>query len=204
MAYRLGELAVDDREAGTLSLQGDGFAAAGETASLLDSAGVQRYLGMSRDEAAAAQALARRYRDAVSRAMSGRDWQPPQLDPATAAARRELDAGVERLLGAARARKLERLSLRIRGADALADDRVASTLALTGEQRERIASLARDNEAAQARVASEFANVRLAGRDALQRRGVDAHRSGERPLLDVLTPQQRAAFERMLDDARAQ
>ena len=47
MAYRAGELRVDDPEAGELRVTGDGYAAAGEVVTLLVSPDVHLLLGMS-------------------------------------------------------------------------------------------------------------------------------------------------------------
>ena len=54
MAYRLGELRVDDPETGELRVKGDGYAAAGELVTLIVSPEVHRLLDMTDDEIAGA------------------------------------------------------------------------------------------------------------------------------------------------------
>jgi hypothetical protein len=85
MAYRFGELRLDDPEAGRLRVTGDGYAAAGELVTLIVSPEVHRLLGMSDDEVAGASEIDRRYREALRRIYSGGHWGPPHVDPAAPA-----------------------------------------------------------------------------------------------------------------------
>ena len=100
MAYRSGELRLDDPEAGRLRVTGDGYAAAGELVTLIVSPDVQRFLGMSDDEVARASEIDRRYREALRRTYAGHAWRSPHIDPAALPARQDVEREVERLLGA--------------------------------------------------------------------------------------------------------
>jgi hypothetical protein len=80
MAYRAGELRVDDPEAGELRVTGDGYAAAGEVVTLLVSPDVHLLLGMSEEEVAGASEIDRRYREALRQLYSGGQWRPPHVD----------------------------------------------------------------------------------------------------------------------------
>src|SRR3712207_1178263 len=169
MAYRAGELRIDDPEAGALRVTGDGYAAAGEVVTLLVSPDVHLLLGMSGEEVARAAEIERRYREALRQLYSGAEWRPPHVDPAALPARQEVEREVERLLGGERAARLRRLSWRVRGGDALLDEDVADVLRLTGEQRRLVATVAEQNEAEYTRVLAESSAVR----------GPGAQRSGD-------------------------
>jgi hypothetical protein len=203
MAYRAGELRVDDPEAGELRVTGDGYAAAGEVVTLVVSPDVQRLLGMSEEEAAAAADIDRRYREALRQVYSGGAWRPPPVDPAALPARQEVERAVGRLLGEERTARLRRLSWRVRGGDALLDEDLADTLRLTDEQRRRVAAVAEENEAEYARVLAEHSAVRGRGArrssdsSGLLGRARDADVAGSARLLALLTPEQRARFARL-------
>ena len=203
MAYRAGELRVDDPEAGELRVTGDGYAAAGEVVTLLVSPDVHLLLGMSEEEVARAAQIERRYREALRQLYSGGEWRPPHVDPAALPARQEAEREVGRLLGEQRAARLRRLSWRVRGGDALLDEDVADVLRLTGEQRRRVATVAEANEAEYARVLAEAGAVRGrgAGRSSdssgLRGRAREADHAGSARLLELLTPEQRERFTRM-------
>jgi hypothetical protein len=203
MAYRAGELRIDDPEAGELRLMGDGYAAAGEVVTLLVSPDVHLLLGMSGEEVARAAQIERRYREALRQVYSAGEWHPPHVDPAAQPARDEVEREVGRLLGSERAARLRRLSWRVRGGDALLDEDLADTLRLTDEQRRRVAAVAEENEAEYARVLAEHSAVRDrgAGRSSdsseLLGRARDADVAGSARLLAVLTPAQRERFARL-------
>ena len=203
MAYRAGELRVDDPEAGELRVTGDGYAAAGEVVTLLVSPDVHLLLGMSGEEVARASEIERRYREALRQLYSGGQWRPPPVDPAALPARQEVEREVERLLGEERAARLRRLSWRVRGGDALLDEDVADVLRLTGEQRRLVATVAEQNEAEYTRVLAESSAVRSRGAQrsgdsaGFQGRVRDADAAGSARLLELLTPEQRECFTRL-------
>jgi hypothetical protein len=206
MAYRSGELRLDDPEAGRLRVTGDGYAAAGDLVTLIVSPDVQRFLGMSDDEVARASEIDRRYREALRRTYASHPWQPTHVDPAALPARQEVEREVERLLGAERTARLHRLSWRVRGGDALLDEDVAGVLNITEEQRRQMVTVAQENEREYARVLAESSAVR--GR-AAQRTGdstgfadrvADADEAGSARLLALLTPGQQAQFTRLRAD----
>jgi hypothetical protein len=200
MAYRFGELRIDDPEVGQLWVTGDGYAAAGELVTLIVSPDVHRLLGMSDDEVAAASEIDRRYREALRRIYAGGHWGPPHVDPAAAPARREVERAVEQLLGEERTSALHRLSWRIRDGDALLDDGVADVLHLTEDQRGRLTRVAEENEREHARLLAEVSAVRGRGADrlsdsaGLEGRARSADEAGSARLLALLTAEQRERF----------
>lgn len=206
MAYRSGELRLDDPEAGRLRVTGDGYAAAGDLVTLIVSPDVQRFLGMSDDEVARASEIDRRYREALRQTYAGDAWRPPHLDPAALPARQEVEREVERLLGAERGARLHRLSWRVRGGDALLDEDVAGVLGLTEEQRRQVAMVAEENEREYTRVLAASSAVR--GREARRTgdsagfadRVAAAGEAGSARLLALLTPGQREQFTRLRAD----
>jgi hypothetical protein len=203
MAYRAGELRIDDPEAGELRVAGDGYAAAGEVVTLLVSPDVHLLLGMSEEEVTRAARIERRYREALRQLYAGGQWRPPQVDPAARSARQEVEREVGRLLGGERAARLRRLSWRVRGGDALLDEDVADVLHLTAEQRRLLATVAADNEREYTRVLAEAGAVRGRGAQrssdssGLRGRARDADDAGSARLLELLTPEQRERFTRM-------
>jgi hypothetical protein len=203
MAYRAGELRVDDPEAGELRVTGDGYAAAGEVVTLLVSPDVHLLLGMSEEEVARASEIERRYRQALRQLYSGGEWRPPHVDPAALPARQEVEREVARLLGGERAARLRRLSWRVRGGDALLDEDVAGALRLTEEQRRLVATAAEENEREYTRVLAESSAVRGRGAQrsgdsaGLQGRVRDVDAVGSARLLELLTPEQRELFTRL-------
>jgi hypothetical protein len=199
-AYRLGSITVQDKQAGTLVLEGDGYAAAGEINTLLVNPGVAAFLGMSQDEQNAARALVDTYRRALQQLYSTGEWKPPSLDPGARSARAELAAGVERLFGPERAARLKQLSWRLRGGDALLDEEVASRLQLTDAERAAIAEAATRAEEENQRALKSISHVRqgrLASPQPLEESGRDASRVADERLLVLLTPEQRERFEEM-------
>src|SRR5262245_26996004 len=102
-----------------LTLHGDGFAAAGELASLAASPDVHSFVALSPEEVARAGELGARYRQALTELYRQRAWKPPHVDPAAASARQALWTGVRTLLGPERAERLRRLSWRLLDGDAL-------------------------------------------------------------------------------------
>ncbi len=203
MAYRAGELRIDDPEAGELRVVGDGYAAAGEVVTLLVSPDVHLLLGMSGEEVAQAAQIERRYREALRQLYSGGEWRPPHVDPAALPARQEVEREVVRLLGEQRAARLRRLSWRVRGGDALLDEAVADVLDLTEGQRRRVATVAEESEAEYARVLAEYSAVRGRGvgrssdSSGLLGRARDADVAGSARLLALLTSEQRERFARL-------
>jgi hypothetical protein len=206
MAYRSGELRLDDPEAGRLQVTGDGYAAAGELVTLIVSPDVQRFLGMSDDEVARASEIDRRYREDLRRTYASSAWRPTHVDPAALPARQEVAREVERLLGAERTARLHRLSWRVRGGDALLDEDVAGVLRLTEEQRRQAATVAEENEREYTRVLAESSAVR--GRAARRTgdparfadRVADADEAGSARLLSLLTSEQQEQFTRLRAD----
>jgi hypothetical protein len=203
MAYRSGELRLDDPEAGRLRVTGDGYAAAGELVTLIVSPDVQRFLGMSDDEVARASEIDRRYREALRRTYVDHAWRPTHLDPAARPARQEAAREIGRLLGEERAEELHRLSWRVRGGDALLDEDVAGVLHLTDEQRRQLVAVAEENEREYARVLAEYSAVRGRGSQrtsdaaGLGGRVADADAAGSARLLALLTPGQQEQFTRL-------
>ena len=203
MAYRAGELRIDDPEAGELRVAGDGYAAAGEVVTLLVSPDVHLLLGMSGEEVARAAQIERRYRGTLQQLYAGGGWRPPHVDPAALPARQEVEREVGRLLGGERAARLRRLSWRVRGGDALLDEDVADVLHLTAEQRRLLATVAADNEREYTRVLAESSAVRGRGAQrsgdsaGFQGRVREADAVGSARLLELLTPEQRERFTRM-------
>jgi hypothetical protein len=197
MAYRAGELRVDDPEAGPLRVSGDGYAAAGELVTLVVSPDVQRFLGMSDGEVAEASEIDRRYRRALRDVYASGAWRPPHVDPAARPAQREAQRAVEALLGDERTERLRRLSRRIRGGDALLDPDVADALRLTASQRDRLAEVTEENERDYTRVLAEAGAVRsrgadrLGNRSVLRERAARADAAGSARLLALLTTEQR-------------
>lgn len=199
-AYRLGRITVQDEQAGTLVLEGDGYAAAGEISTLLVNPDVVAFLGMTEDEQKAARAIVDTYRRSLQQLYSSGEWKPPSLDPRARSARAELAAGVERLLGATRTSRLQPLSWRLRGGDALVDEEVASRLQLTDAQRVAIAAAAARAEEENQRALKSISHVRqgrLTSPQPLEEAGRDASRVADERLLALLTPEQREQFEEM-------
>jgi len=194
VAYRLGRLTVRDPEAGVLEPLGDGFAAAGEPVTLAVEGAVQRWLGMSADETREARRIADEYRSSVSAAYATGEWVAPHRHAGVQHARKAADDALAALLGTHRARQLERLSWRLRNADALLDEEVAAALGLTPEQRQALLAVMDENEASRLRLFAEIAAVRLSSEADLQERGRRYEEAGAERLLALLTPQQRAAF----------
>jgi hypothetical protein len=203
MAYRFGELRLDDPEAGQLRVNGDGYAAAGELTTLIVSPDVHRFLGMSDGEVAGASEIDRRYREALRQIYSSGDWRPPHVDPAALPPRKEVEREVERLLGEDRTSRLHRLSWRVRSGDALLDERVADLLRLTDEQRRQVATVAEENEREYARLLAEGsaergrAAERVSDSSGLQDRAMSANEGGHARLLALLTPEQQERFARL-------
>jgi hypothetical protein len=198
VVYRLGELTVHDPEAGALTLQGDGFAAAGEIATLLVSPDVQRFLQMSPEESVRAADLVARYREALAQLYRDGRWKPSHVDPVAGPARQTLSSGVRTLLGSERAERLKRLSWRVLNGNALTDEDLADALHLTPVQREAIAETAIANEADHQRVLTEIQAVRLRDKSQLAERGRQATQAGNERLKALLTPEQRQRFEALL------
>lgn len=202
MAFRQGELRAEDREAGRLSVQGDGYAAAGELVTLVTSPDVHRILGMSAPEIARAVRIGERYREALRSIYASGQWRPPHADEATLPARRAVDDAVIQLLGPERSARVRRLSWRIRSGDALLDSEVAAVLRLTSDQRGEIVRIAEENERAAAAALSATNHAR--GRGARLSDPAVLHESARRVndagharLLAVLTPEQRARFAQL-------
>jgi len=198
--YRLGTITVQDEEAGALVLDGDGFAAAGEIATLLTNAAVGKYLGLSESEMKRARELVDDYRSALTKLYADGHWVPPSLDPQARTAREHFASGVERLLGPERAARLKRLSWRIRGGTALVDDDVAETLQLTPLQRTSIAEAAQQSEQENQRLLQSIGHARqgrLMSHRPLEEAGQDAARAADEHLTALLTPEQRERFELM-------
>jgi hypothetical protein len=196
-AYRLGTLNVHDEQAGSLALEGDGFAAAGEISTLVANPGVVKYLGLSDSEARQAQELVAAYRQALQDIGQSAQWTPPSLDTRAAPARTELAARVAQLLGPERDAALRRLSWRIRDGFALVDDDVASALELTPEQRAAVAEAARTAEHDNQAVLRSVAPRRLGTHQPIEDAGREATSTSSERLRAILTPEQQSRFERM-------
>jgi hypothetical protein len=196
--YRLGTLRVQDEEFGELALQGDGYAAAGELASLLASREVTRVLALAATEQAAIDEALGAYRQSVSRLYEGGPSEPPSTDVRMPPLQADLESDVERVLGPERTARLLRLSWRVRGGEALAEPAVAAALALTPEQRVRLARELQESEADNARIlrsVSGARDARLASPQPLESAGQDAVRASSERMLSVLTPEQRDRFD---------
>jgi hypothetical protein len=200
VVYRFDRLEVRDPEAGGLVIDGDGFASAGEPATLLANPRVQQFLGMSGTEAAAAAEIVREYRDSLKGAYAHGAWQPPRLDPATLPFRSRLSGKVEALLGPARAARLRRLSWRISGADALLEPEVADALGLSSEQRRNLAATARSNESDHQQLLSDVRAVRMRNDGSLEDRARKNDLAGQTKLMAILTDEQRTEFTRLLGE----
>jgi hypothetical protein len=196
-AYRLGTITVQDEYAGSLVLEGDGFAAAGEISTLLVNPAVARYLGLSTTDAQSAQQIVSAYRQTLTDLYRGGAWAAPSLDPHAAPARAQLRAQTQRLLGPQRAAALDQLSWRVRDGFALVDDDVAETLRLTPAQRTAIAEAAKEGERDNQDVLRSIGRGRLATHQPIEDAGHDASDRSSARLLALLTAEQRHQFDRM-------
>lgn len=204
--YRLGQIHIEDAHAGALDLEGDGFAAAGETVTLLPNAAVARYLGLSDEEARQAREIVASYRSALTRLYSASNsWVPPTLDERARSAQADLATAVAALLGAERTARLNALSWRVRDGFALVDAEVATRLGLTAAQRSAIAAAAADEEQNNQRVLRNQpgGRPRSDGRgrptshQPIEDAGRDFVRRGSERILSLLTPEQRQRFDAM-------
>lgn len=195
MAYRFGRLTVRDPEFGSLELEGDGFAAAGEAIRLVLDPAVQKQLGLSDDAARAAEAIWRRYQQEVS---ADHDAAEDAAAGAPPVPRRRTDAegALSRLLPAPAYRRLQELSWRIRGGDALLEEDVARALGLSAAQREELTRLAGENEEGSRELYRGMAGARVTEAAFRERARHHAEAASER-LLAVLTPEQAKAFDVM-------
>jgi hypothetical protein len=196
-AYRLGTLNFHDEQAGSLVLEGDGFAAAGEIGTLVANPGVAKYLGLSESDERRARELVDAYRQALQNIGQSGRWTPPSLDERAAPARTELAAQVAQLLGPERDAALRRLSWRVRDGFALVDDDVASALELTPEQRAAVADAARKAEQDNQAVLRTVTPRRLATHQPIEAAGREATSASSGRLRAILTPEQQSRFERM-------
>jgi hypothetical protein len=197
VAYRLGRLRVHDPEIGPLELQGDGYAAAGELVTLVAEPGVQRWLGMTADEAREAVQVVDAYRQEVSAAYASGEWLPPHRHAGAGQARAKAEARIATLLGDDRARRLARVSRRLRGADSLLDEDVAAAIGLSAAQRQALLAAMDENEAARAQLFRELRPLRLESPADLEERGKRDEESGAERLFALITAPQREAFERL-------
>jgi len=199
-SYRLGMITVEDEEVGTLDLEGDGFAAAGELSTLLTNFTIHRLFGLNKAEISAAGTLVDEYRAALRMVYGDGHWIPPSLDPRTSAARAQLAADAEQLLGKDRFARLQRLSWRILDGSALADDEVAGLLTLSPSQRAEILSMAALAEAENQQVlrsVSHLRQPRLATDRPIADAGRAAAKDSDARLRDVLTLEQRRQFDQI-------
>jgi len=197
MAYRFGRLTVRDPVFGPLQLEGDGFAAAGEPVRLALNRAVQERLGLSASAALEAQAIWQRYKEALDADYA--EGTPAESFPRERVARRgraEAEAALARLLTSSTYRRLQELSWRIRGGDALLDDEVAEALALTDEQREALARMAGTSATEMQQFYRDISAARVAEADFQERASRQTEGASER-LLSVLTPEQLKAFSEM-------
>lgn len=197
MPYRLGRLHIDDPDLGRLEIEGDGFAAAGEPVTLVVEPTVQEHLQMLEEERAVALGIVRAYRQAVSAEYASGDWVPPHRHPGVRRARQEAEARLDEMLGPERASRLQRLSWRLRGADALLDDDLASVLRLSDEQREALMVTMDAREAGKTEIFEAIRGVRLATAEPLEELGRRYELSTSELLLAVLKPRQREEFDRI-------
>jgi len=204
--YRLGQIRIEDEHAGSLDLEGDGFAAAGELSTLLPNGTVAKYLGLSDEEARKAQEIAESYRSSLTGLYGTSDaWVPPSLDDRAQAAQRRLSTAVEDLLGAERASRLKALSWRLLDGFALVEPEVAATLGLTAAQRIAIKDAAREEEQNNQRVLDSTSRGRPphqsdgrgrpTSHQPIEDAGRDVVRRGSERLLSLLTPEQRQRFD---------
>lgn len=195
MAYRFGRLTVRDPVFGPLQLEGDGFAAAGEPVRLALNRAVQEQLGLSASAALEAQAIWQRYKEALD-ADYAEGTPPDHRERAARRRRAEAEVALARLLTSASYRRLQELSWRIRGGDALLDDEVADALALTDEQREALARLARTSETEIQQFYRDISAARVVEAD-FQERATRQNEGASEGLLSVLTPEQLKAFNEL-------
>jgi hypothetical protein len=186
MEFRLGRLDVNDPEFGRLEMEGDGYAAAGELVTISILPTVQRQLGLTADQSASIADTVRQYRDRMSRG------------DAVASARTEAERRISATVGHDPATRLKRLSWRIRGADALLDEEVADALALGAETRTALAQAREDRAARRTAANRAFSGARFATADAFQARATEAAAVDDDMLLNVLSADQLAAFERLI------
>jgi hypothetical protein len=196
MGFRRGTRHFVDPLAGPLELEGDGFAAAGELVTLVVAPQVQRFLGMTADETAAAHRASSDYREALS-ALNARS-DPASVDPQdTGRVARQASDDLRAVLGRDRFQRLRELSWRVLEGDALLDDDVAAQLELTPKQRADLAAMAEINAREAAVAFREFSRARFANVDQLHERAAVEDATRSRRLLDLLSPAQRRRFEQL-------
>ena len=199
MAFRHGTLRIVDAVVGPLELRGDGFAAAGEPATLVVAPEVQRWLAMTSEDIAAAAVIVEQLRSALTTLYGQTDPAPPAPE-AIHGARRATTEAIEHLLGGMGSRRLRALSWRILDGDALLDPDVADLLELTSEQRAELASRADANAREVAARLREYRGARLANVEALHESVAQLDAALAKKLLDVLTASQRQRFEQFRAD----
>jgi hypothetical protein len=192
---------VNDPAAGPLEIEGDGYAAAGEPVTLVRVPAVRDYLHLTPDEARDLDASVVRFRGAVQQVHARKAVTPPR-DPDVLAVRRETEREIAARIGAERWQQLLRLSWRIRDADALLDPEVADALRIGAEQRARLEALHAEGEKNASDVLREFSNVRLRSNAPIEARGIEYEHDQHERLRDVLTPAQRAAFDRLKSEVQ--
>jgi hypothetical protein len=183
-----------DPLAGSLEIEGDGFAAAGEMVTLVVVSEVQQFLGMTHNEIAAARRTVSEYREAVSALYAGAGQRSPDPRNIGHLARQAAEA-LSTLLGEDRFRRLRALSWRVLDGDALLDDDVAALIDLSPRQRVELAALAETNAREADSTFKEFSRARLANVDEVHERAAAEDASRSRRLLDLLSPAQRRRFE---------
>jgi hypothetical protein len=195
--FRQGQLTWRDPDAGTLELQGDGFAAAGEIVTLVVNPAVQRWLGMSASETAEAARTVDEYRDALRLAHAASDAPAADVSRATARARAAAEARVAALLGEPRLQRVKSLSWRIRDGDALFDAEVGAALGLDPGQQQALEA-ARQINVRDARESSrDLSSARVSNAAEFEARATAGADQRNQRLLAVLTPQQRETFDRL-------
>jgi len=194
--FRQGQLTWRDPDAGTLELQGDGFAAAGEIVTLVVNPAVQRWLGMSAPETVEAARTVDEYRDALRRAHAS-DAPAADVPRATARARAAAEARVAALLGEPRLQRVKSLSWRIRDGDALFDAEIGAALGLDPGQQQALEA-ARQINVRDARESSrDLSSARVSNAAEFEARATAGADERNQRLLAVLTPQQRETFDRL-------
>ena len=155
---------------------------------------------MAPEEAREMARLVGVYRDELRRIHAEGQRPPAHLDPQVRAARAAVEAAITARLGEPRAARLKRLSWRIRGAEALGDEEVASALGLDAAQRTAVAQAITDGEAELRGTLREIQAVRLSGPVNLQELAASRAAAGQQRLLAVLRAAQRDAFRELQQD----
>jgi hypothetical protein len=191
MDFRRGRLTVDDPIFGRLQVEGDGFSAAGELASIVPLTLVQKGAALTAEQSKELTNIVHRYRDALTALYREQD---PDLAARAQALRRVSEAEMSEVLGAAAA-AIKKLSWRIRNGDALLDEEVCRALGLSEEQRHELARIQAENRQAASGASHDARGARYSTPAAFEAVARSAHAEEDERLLSILSSSQRMAFE---------